>query len=533
MTSFIFSGVALAVIPIRLHVPPQYSCLPHSFDVAILNAVVGYEVIIGLEVHAQLLTKSKMFCSCSADYASAPPNTHVCPICLGMPGVLPTINQKAVEYTVMTALALNCTIAEYAKFDRKNYPYPDLMKGYQISQYDAPIGRHGWLIIEMEGKQKRIGITRVHLEEDVAKLTHCTSPEGESYSLVDVNRSGVPLMEIVSEPDISSPEEARQYLMKLRSILQYLGVSTGNMEEGSFRCDANISIRPAGSTEYMPKVEIKNMNSFKAVYRALDYEAKRQREVLEKGGKLVQETRGWVETKGITVSQRSKEYAHDYRYFPEPDLPPLVFSKSWVEEIRARLPEMPDARRDRFISEYGLPRYDASLLIYSKAMADYFEECVKLMVGFSNGADMHRRAKTVSNWLLGDFSRMLNATNTRIEDAKVSPKYLVEMLDLVDRGVLSGPAAKEVFEEMFLSGRRASDIVAERGLIQISDSAELERAVAKVIASNNQAVSDYQSGKEQALAFLIGQVMKATRGRANPAVAREILLQKLGGKQNV
>jgi aspartyl-tRNA(Asn)/glutamyl-tRNA(Gln) amidotransferase subunit B len=490
---------------------------------------VDYEIVIGLEVHAQLLTKSKMYCSCSTDYASAPPNTHVCPICLGMPGVLPTINQKAIEYTVMTALALNCTIAEYAKFDRKNYPYPDLMKGYQISQYDQPMSNNGWLEIDIDGTKKKIGITRVHLEEDVAKLTHCTSPEGETYSLVDVNRSGVPLMEIVSEPDMSSPEEARQYLMKLRTILQYLGVSTGNMEEGSFRCDANISIRPRGTTEYLSKVEVKNMNSFRAVYRALEYEAKRQQEVTEKGGKLVQETRGWVEAKGVTVSQRSKEYAHDYRYFPEPDLPPLVFSKKWVEEMRARLPELPDARRDRFITQYGLPLYDADLLVDSKTMAEYFEDCVKLM-GAKNG-DLPRKAKMVSNWLLGDFSRMLNATNSSIENTRVSPKHLAEMLQLTDKGVLGGPAAKAVFEEMFNSGKKAADIVKEKGLSQISSSDELEKIAAEVIAGNAQAVSDYGTGKEQALAFLIGQMMKATKGRANPATAKEVLLHKLGGKE--
>jgi aspartyl-tRNA(Asn)/glutamyl-tRNA(Gln) amidotransferase subunit B len=490
---------------------------------------VDYEIVIGLEVHAQLLTKSKMYCSCSADYASAPPNTHVCPICLGMPGVLPTINQKAVEFTVMTALALNCSIADYAKFDRKNYPYPDLMKGYQISQYDQPMSHDGWLEIDVDGAKKRIGITRVHLEEDVAKLTHCASPEGETYSLVDVNRSGCPLMEIVSEPDMSSPEEARQYLMKLRTILQYLGVSTGNMEEGSFRCDANISIRPRGTKEYLSKVEVKNMNSFRAVYRALEYEAKRQQEVMEKGGKLVQETRGWVEAKGVTVSQRSKEYAHDYRYFPEPDLPPLSFSRKWVEEIRARLPELPDARRDRFIAQYGLPLYDANLLVDSKAMAEYFEDCVKLM-GARNG-DLPRKAKMVSNWLLGDFSRLLNATNTSIENTRVSPGNLAEMLQLTDKGVLGGPAAKAVFEEMFNSGKKAGDIVKEKGLSQISSSDELEKIAAEVIAGNAQAVSDYEAGKQQALAFLIGQMMKATKGRANPATAREVLLHKLGGKE--
>ncbi|MDP2952451.1 MAG: Asp-tRNA(Asn)/Glu-tRNA(Gln) amidotransferase subunit GatB, partial [Chloroflexota bacterium] len=313
-----------------------------------------YETVIGLEVHVQLLTQSKMYCPCSADYANAPPNTHVCPVCLGLPGVLPVINRQAVEYTVMTALALHCTIPELTKFDRKNYPYPDLMKGYQISQYDAPIGVRGWLAIEADGHEKRAGITRVHLEEDVAKLLHRASPEGETYSLVDVNRSGVPLMEVVGEPDLRSPEEARQYLIKLRSILQYLGVSTGNMEEGSFRCDANISLRPAGATNLSAKVEVKNMNSFRAVYLALDYEVQRQREVWEKKERLVQETRGWVDEKGITVSQRSKEYAHDYRYFPEPDLVPLTFSRERVEEIRARLAELPDARKQRFMASYGL-----------------------------------------------------------------------------------------------------------------------------------------------------------------------------------
>jgi len=293
-----------------------------------------------------------------------------------MPGVLPAINQQAVEYTVMTALALNCTISDYTKFDRKNYPYPDLVKGYQISQYDTPISRRGWLTIEVDGRKRKVGITRVHLEEDVAKLVHRTSPDGEGYSLVDVNRSGVPLMEIVSEPDIRSPEEARQYLIKLRSLLQYLGVSTGNMEEGSFRCDANISICPENSPEPLAKVEVKNMNSFKAVYLALEYEAKRQRKMAEEGKKLIQETRGWVEERGITVAQRSKEYAHDYRYFPEPDLPPLVLNRDWVEEIRSKLPELPEARRDRFVAEYNLPLYDANLLTASKAMADYFEDCL-------------------------------------------------------------------------------------------------------------------------------------------------------------
>ncbi|MCJ7522044.1 MAG: Asp-tRNA(Asn)/Glu-tRNA(Gln) amidotransferase subunit GatB, partial [Dehalococcoidia bacterium] len=403
-----------------------------------------YETVIGLEVHAQLLTKSKMFCGCSTDYADAPPNTHVCPVCLGMPGVLPVINRQAIEYAIMTALALNCPIAETTRFDRKNYPYPDLMKGYQISQYDNPLSYGGWLNIEAEGRSKRIGITRVHQEEDVAKLWHRTETTGETYSLVDVNRAGVPLMEIVSEPDMRSPEEARQYLMKLRSILQYLGVSTGNMEEGSFRCDANVSIRPMGSTEFQAKVEVKNMNSFKSVYRALEYEVERQCKMLEKGGRPVQETRGWVEDRGITVSQRTKEYAHDYRYFPEPDLPPLTISRELVTEIKARLPELPDARRDRFISEYGLSRYDANLITDSRPLADYFESSLNL---FPEGTDVKKSAKTVANWLLGEYSRLFNSTYTEISDCKVEPVHLIEMLDLVDKGTLSTTMAKTVFEE--------------------------------------------------------------------------------------
>lgn len=476
-----------------------------------------YEIVIGLEVHVQLLTKSKMFCSCSTDYTDAPPNTHVCPICLGMPGVLPVINKQAVEYTVMTALALNCTIPEYTKFDRKNYCYPDLMKGYQISQYDAPLSKQGWLIIDSNDTKKKVNITRVHLEEDVAKSWH----RGD-YSLIDVNRSGVPLMEVVSEPEMSSPEEARDYLIKLRNILRYLGVSTGNMEEGSFRCDANISIRSLGSKELSPKVEVKNMNSFKAVHQALEYEAKRQIALLENDVDPVQETRGWVEEKGITVTQRTKEYADDYRYFPEPDLPPLVLDRAWVEEIKAKLPELPEAKRDRLMAQYGLPLYDANILTSSRAMADYFENCVKLI---DSG-----NAKMLSNWLLGDFSRLLNATNTDVENVKISPEHLVEMLNLIDNGTISGPAAKAVFEEMFYGSKRASSIVAEKKLSQISDFAEVRDIVRRAISENATAVADYRAGKEQALTFITGQVMKITKGRANPAVVKEILLQELGGK---
>src|SRR6266704_630682 len=336
-------------------------------------ATTDFEVVIGLEVHSQLLTKSKMFCTCSTDYANAAPNTHVCPVCMGMPGVLPVINEQAIAYTIMTALALNCSIPEYSKFDRKNYPYPDLMKGYQISQYDIPLSRNGYLTIEHNGQQRRIGITRVHLEEDTARLLH-----HDGYSLIDINRSGTPLMEIVSEPDLRSPEEARLYMQKLREILVYLGVSSGRMEEGSLRCDANISIRPRGQQALGVKTEIKNMNSFRSVERALEYEAQRQIEMARAGQTIYQETRGWVETRGITVSQRSKEQAHDYRYFPEPDLPPLVISRVWVEELRAQLPELPDARRARYKSEYGLSAQDANVLTEDKALGDYFEQVMAI-----------------------------------------------------------------------------------------------------------------------------------------------------------
>ena len=475
------------------------------------------QIIIGLEVHAQLLTSSKMFCGCSTHYASAPPNTHVCPICLGMPGTLPVINEKAIEYTTMTALALNCTIPEYTRFDRKNYSYPDLMKGYQISQRDSPIGKGGWLAIISNGTEKIIRITEVHLEEDVAKLWH----RGDC-SLIDVNRSGVPLMEIVSEPDMSSPEEARDYLIKLRNILRYLGVCTGNMEEGSFRCDANISIRPPGNGTPLPRAEVKNMNSFRAVYQALEYESRRQNEALARGSKLVQETRGWIEEEGRTVSQRIKEHLDDYRYFPEPDLPPLVLDRAWIEGIRAKLPELPETRRDRFMTQYGLSLYDASLLTGSRGMADYFENCMKLID--------HGKAKTVSNWLLGDFSRLLNTTDTEVESAKITPGHLRGMLSLVENGSISGPAAKAVFDEMFHSGKNACEIVTEKKLSQISDADEIREVVKQVMASNSDAVADYGSGKQQALTFIIGQVMKATGGRANPAVVKEIILQELGGK---
>jgi len=484
---------------------------------------VEYEAVIGMEVHVQLLTKSKMFCRCSADYAGAPPNTLVCPVCLGMPGTLPVINRKAVEYTIMTALALNCEIAEFAKFDRKNYFYPDLVKGYQISQYDLPLSRNGWLEIEIDGKRKRIRIRRVHLEEDTAKLIH-VHRDGQSYSLIDFNRSGVPLMEIVSEPDIRSPEEARQYLIKLRTILRYLGVSTADMEKGAMRCEANVSLRPVGSKEYGTRVEVKNLNSFRSVKLALEYEIERQKRLLEAGGKVEQETMGWDESRGVTVLQRSKEYAHDYRYFPEPDLPPLVIEREWVEEIRARLPELPDAKRDRFVAQYGLSRYDAGVLVADRAVADYFEACVRAGAG-------RAEPKAIANWITGELFRLMKAQGVEIEEVRITPDRLVALIGMVEDGTITASTAKKVLAEVFETGRAPEEIVRERGLAQISDVEALSRVVDEVIAANPKAVADYLAGKKPVLRFLVGQVMKATRGKANPKLANELLLEKLKQEQ--
>jgi len=488
------------------------------------TTAVDYETIIGLEVHAQLLTRSKMFCPCSSSYADSPPNTHVCPICLGMPGVLPVINKRAVEMTIMTGLALNCEIPAQAKFDRKNYPYPDLMKGYQISEYDQPLCVSGWLEIEVDGERKHIGITRVHLEEDTAKLMHVKSPTGETYSLVDVNRSGVPLMEIVSEPDMRSAEEARAYLVKLRQILRYLEVCAGNMEEGNFRCDANVSLRPLGASEFGSKVEVKNMNSFRSVYRALQYEVERQREVLQDGGAIPQETRGWVDDKGITVSQRSKEYADDYRYFPEPDLPPIVVDREWLDRIRAQMPELPDAKRARFEAEYGLSPYDASLLCETRAEADYFEAAVRL----APLEKRQKRAKAVANWINSDLAGLLNARNMEITEARITPEALSELIDLQEDGTISGKSAKDVLAQMFETGRRPREIVEEAGLVQITAGDEILAAIERVLEDHAKAAEDYRHGKEEALKFLVGQVMRETRGRANAVTVNQLLKEKLG-----
>ena len=478
-----------------------------------------FEVVIGLEVHAQLLSKSKMFCSCSTDYANSAPNTHVCPICMGMPGVLPVINEKAVAYTIMTALALNCSIPEYAKFDRKNYPYPDLMKGYQISQYDVPLSRDGYLTVEYDGQTRRIGITRVHLEEDTARLLHM-----RGYSLIDINRSGTPLMEIVSEPDIRSPEEARLYMQKLREILVYLGVSSGRMEEGSLRCDANISVRPRGQQELGVKTEIKNMNSFRSVERALEYEAQRQIAMARSGETIHQETRGWVETKGITVPQRSKEQAHDYRYFPEPDLPPLVISRGWVEELRAQLPELPDARRARYMTEYGLSAQDANVLTEEKSLGDYFEQ----VMAISQVSDRKARAKAASNWLLSEVVRLLKASNMSLDDCPLSPAALANLLDLLDEERITGKQAKEVLDEAFASGEMPGEIVLRKGMKPpISDERELERIVEEVIEKNDKVVNDYRAGKTNALQALVGKIMKQTRGQARADIVQKLLKAKL------
>ena len=486
---------------------------------------MDYETVIGLEVHVQLQTQSKMFCSCRADYQAAPANTHVCPVCLGLPGALPVINKKAVEYTIMTGLALGCDIPGLTKFDRKNYPYPDLMKGYQISQYDMPLAMDGHLNITADGQDRSVRVERVHLEEDVSKLQHVNGGSKEAHSLVDVNRSGVPLMEVVSHPDMRTPEEARSYLTKLHGIIQYLGVSTANAQDGSFRCDANISLRPVGQKEYGTKTEIKNMNSMRAVFMALNHEIERQQKVLDSGDRVVQETRGWSEERNVTYSQRSKEEAHDYRYFPEPDLPPIVVDEAWIEEIRSKIPELASDRLTRLADQFGLSEYDARLLTTSKSTADFFEQTTRLLS--VSGEDLERYAKNVSNWILGDLSRLLNLQDLEIQESPVSPEHLRELITLVDDGTVSISMAKKVLEEVFESGDSPGRVVQEKGYTQISDSSVVKTAVAKAIDANPQAVTDYMGGKETAAKFLVGQVMKITKGQANPDLVNELVVRAL------
>lgn len=475
-----------------------------------------YEAVIGLEVHVELKTDTKIFCHSSTEFGAGA-NRHVCPVCLGLPGVLPVVNKKVVEYAIKAGLALNCQIASFSKFDRKNYYYPDLPKNYQISQYDLPIAEHGHLEININGTGKRIGITRVHMEEDAGKLVHQGTISTTPYSLVDYNRTGVPLIEIVSEPDMSSADEAVAYLEKLKAIIQYTGVSDCKMQEGSLRCDANISVRPVGQTELGTKAELKNMNSFKALHKAVTYEIKRQTKLVQSGERVIQETRTWDENNGVTLSMRSKEEAHDYRYFPDPDLAPLVIDRGWVDEIKAGLPELPDERRGRFIREYELPEYDAMVLTATRELADYYEQCVQL---FNN-------PKLVSNWVMGDLARMMNASGREIDDVLIRPAQLAKMLELLDKGTISGKIAKTVFKEMFNTGKNPDKVVEEKGLVQISDAGLIDKVVDEVIAANPKSVADYQAGKEKAIGFLVGQVMKATKGKANPGMVNKLLKEKL------
>ena len=490
------------------------------------TAAADWETVIGLEVHAQLRTESKMFCRCPADYAAAAPNTYVCPLCLGMPGTLPVINRTAVEWTIRTALALNMRIPELSKFDRKNYPYPDLMKGYQISQYDMPLSEGGWMDVETDdlGRQ-RIGITRVHLEEDTARLLHRESEAGERFSLVDVNRSGTPLMEIVSEPDMRSPQQARQYLAQLRQILRYLGVSTADMEKGSFRCDANISLRRPGAAELGAKVEIKNMNSFRSVQRALEFEQSRQAAALEAGELIAQETRGWDEEAQITVSQRSKEEAHDYRYFPEPDLPPLQTSRAAVEAIRAALPELPAARRARFEADYGLQPFEAGLLTEEPAPSEWFEASVASLGGKQGDRSAGGLPRMIATWFVGELTRLMHEAKPpdTLETIRVQPAQLAGLVRLIDDGSISNTQAKEVFAEMYASGEDAAAVVERLGVAQISGEDALAPIIRQVLEEQPQAAADYRGGKPEALKFLVGQTMRLSRGQANPAQASELL----------
>jgi len=476
---------------------------------------VSYEPVIGLEVHAQLLTQSKMFCACGTSFG-LPANTQTCPICLGMPGTLPVVNRKAVEMAIRTGLALNCTIRSTNRFARKNYFYPDLPKGYQISQYEEPICEHGWVEVSVGSSPKRIKIRRAHLEEDAGKNVH---DAGAGGSRVDLNRAGTPLLEIVTEPDMRSADEVVAYLKMLRDVLMYLGVCDGNMEEGSLRCEPNLSLRPVGQKALGTKVELKNINSFKFVKEALEYEIKRQTNVLNEGGKVNQETRLWDVEKGVTATMRSKEEAHDYRYFPDPDLVPLSLSVEWIEELRQTVPELPAVRQKRFVSEYGLPEYDTGVLTVSKPLADYFESCVKLF----------NQPKAVSNWVMGELLRELNNSGTAVGDSPVSPERLVSLLKLVDNGTISLKVAREIFPELYASKMSPEQIVQEKGLTQVSDEGALGKIIDEVIAKNPAQVAQYRSGKEQVFGFFVGQVMKGSGGKANPGKVNELLKKKLAG----
>jgi len=502
-----------------------------------IGVIVQYEAIIGLEIHAQLLTKSKMFCGCSTRFG-AEPNTQTCPVCTGMPGVLPVINRQAIEYVIRTGLALNCEITTYSKFARKNYFYPDLPKGYQISQYELPLCRGGYIEIGSNAQKRRIRLTRIHLEEDAGKNIH----EGGNYSLVDLNRAGVPLMEIVTEPDIRSAQEAAEFMKRLRMILRYLGVCDGNMEQGSLRCDANVSLRPVGEEGFGVKTEIKNMNSFKFIEKALEYEIKRQMKILQEGGRIVQETRLFDSNRSITVSMRSKEEAHDYRYFPEPDLMPVEIDREWLDEIREQLVELPDKRMERFIKEYNLPEGDAAFLTEERSMADWFEKAVRL------GGN----PKTVANWMRGELLRLLNEDNKSFDDeCPLKPEHLCWLLKFIEDGTISGKIAKTVLEDLYKEknvgvgkmtmppmkgeghGKQIEPheeikrIIKEKGLVQITDEGEIEKIVEEVLNNHPKEVERFRAGEQKLLGFFVGQVMKATKGKANPKVVNELLRKKL------
>ncbi len=475
-----------------------------------------YETVIGLEVHAQLKTKTKIFCSCPTSFGSDA-NSNVCPVCLGYPGTLPVLNRDVVNKAILLGLATNCRIAPTSVFARKNYFYPDLPKGYQISQFELPLCEHGALEITVNGQRKKIGITRIHLEEDAGKSIHGENLDNPDYSYVDLNRTGTPLAEIVSEPEISSSEEAKEYLNNLKLILEYLDICDCNLEEGSMRCDANISVRPRGQKELGTKAELKNMNSFNNLKKAVDYEVSRQIRLLESGGRVIQETRLWDAAEGKSRPMRSKEEANDYRYFPEPDLPPLHVSDEWVEKMRVQLPELPQQKRDRFVSQYAIPEYDAAVLSATVPLADYFEEVMK---NFPDG-------KAASNWIMTELLGALKKDNHDISTSPVSALHIAQLLQLVKEGTISGKIAKTVFEEMYASGRAPKRIVEEKGLIQISDTAELEAMIDEVFKANAKEYDDYKAGKTKLFGFFVGQCMKATKGKGNPGLINQLLKKKL------
>ncbi len=475
--------------------------------------MMEYEIVIGLEVHAELSTRSKIYCSCTTEFGGDV-NTHCCPVCTGMPGVLPVLNKNVVEYAVRAGLATNCNIAGFSKQDRKNYFYPDLPKAYQTSQYDLPLCQNGYMDIEVQGEKKRIGITRIHIEEDAGKLMH---DEWDTGTMVDYNRCGVPLIEIVSEPDIRSAEEARAYVEGLRAILQYIDVSDCKMQEGSLRADVNLSVRPVGQKEFGTRTEMKNLNSFRSIVRAIESESQRQIKEIETGGKIYQETRRWDDNKGISYAMRSKEEAHDYRYFPEPDLVPIVVDKEWKERIADSLPELPEARKKRYIQQYSLPEYDAWILTSSKVLADFFQEAV----------EKSSNAKAVSNWIMGDLMRVLKERNMEVEEIPFQGEYLARMIALIDKGTISGTIAKKVFEKMFETGKDPESIVKEEGLEVVSDEGAIAGVVRKILEANPQSVADYRSGKEKAFGFLVGQAMRETRGKADPQLVNRLLKDEL------